>query len=118
MQAFMGRLLFMNGSYNGQGFSNYKGNINVGYICNMNASEEMMSQFGYDSLFKWHNMFGQLILNGKWEYMTVNDTCQFDDYSKYDADGIDEQHKKEVRDKQFSIDCHNAFEMGKRLAKY
>ena len=46
------------------------------------------------------------------------DTYQFTDYSKYNCDMFDEEHKREVRDTQFPKDMESAFELGKRLVNF
>lgn len=45
----------------------------------------------------------------------VNDTYQFNDYSKYVAPLFDETKKKIVKEMQFPKDCQNAFDMGVRF---
>ena len=38
------------------------------------------------------------------------------DYSKFNMVGFNEEHKKEMREKQFPKDLENAFKMGARLS--
>jgi len=51
------------------------------------------------------------------ESLTVNDTYQFDDYSKYNATLFDENKKAKVRKEQFPRDCKAAFDMGVRFVE-
>ena len=46
------------------------------------------------------------------------DTYQFVDYTKYNCDMFDEEHKRKVRDTQFPKDLEQAFELGKKLVEY
>jgi multimeric flavodoxin WrbA len=114
MRSFIERFIFMNLSYD-KGISNYTGKLNVGSIYTMNVPESMMEQLRYNAMFDKFNNSTQSILHGKCEYMTSNDTYQFDDYSKYAAGHFDEKHKREVKEEQFPLDCQKAFEIGKRL---
>ncbi|MBR1626325.1 MAG: flavodoxin family protein [Bacteroidales bacterium] len=45
------------------------------------------------------------------------DTYQFNDYSRYDADNFDAEHKKHIHETQFPKDLQAAYELGKRLVK-
>ena len=51
------------------------------------------------------------------ETLWCYDTYQFSDYSKYDCNMFDEPHKRQVRDTQFPLDMHKAYELGKRLVE-
>lgn len=55
-------------------------------------------------------------LNGKVEVYACCDTLQVTDYSKYNMASFNEEHKKEMRAKQFPHDLEKAFQMGARLA--
>lgn len=52
---------------------------------------------------------------GDCETLYAADTYQFDDYSRYEADVFDLDHKIKQRDVQFPIDLLKAYELGKRL---
>ena len=53
---------------------------------------------------------------GYCETLYAFDTFQYTDYTKYDCDLFDADHKAKVRDEQFPKDLEKAYEMGKRLA--
>ena len=55
-------------------------------------------------------------LNGAVEVYASCDTLQVADYSKFDMASFSEEHKREVRKKQFPLDMEKAFEMGARLS--
>jgi hypothetical protein len=56
-------------------------------------------------------------LFGYCEALYSCDTYQDSDYSKYDSNMFDEKLKAKVREKQFPVDCQNAFELGQRLVE-
>ena len=89
--------------------------IDCGLIYTMNLPAEMAEQFGYNRIYEMHAHFLKM-LNGQVEYLTANDTCQFDDYAKYHAPMFDAAHKKEMHETRFPQDRERAFEMGARLA--
>lgn len=121
MRSFLERLLFMNLSYeklssDGRGGSNFKGQIDTGFIFTMNVNQEQATFLRYNRIFEGLQSL-QRLLNGKWEYMMSYDTYQFKDYSTYAVEIFDEAKKRKVRKEQFPIDVQKAFEMGKRLSK-
>lgn len=115
MRSFFERLVFTNLSYAKDRRSYFEGAISTGFIYTMNVTEDVMKMCGYHYLFKTHQKFLTEILNGKSEYLTVTDTYQFKDYSKYTASKFDEKHKAQVREDWFPLDCKEAFDMGSRL---
>lgn len=56
------------------------------------------------------------MLNGPAEVYACCDTLQVKDYSRYNMAGFDENHKKEMREKQFPTDLEKAFRMGATLS--
>lgn len=117
----MRSFLFMNLSYeklssDGRGGSNFKGQIDTGFIFTMNVNQEQATFLRYNRIFEGLQSL-QRLLNGKWEYMMSYDTYQFKDYSKYAVEIFDEAKKRKVRKEQFPVDVQKAFEMGKRLSK-
>ncbi len=55
-------------------------------------------------------------LNGSVEVYACCDTLQVTDYSKYNMASFNEEHKKEMRAKQFPQDLEKAFQMGVHLS--
>lgn len=51
-------------------------------------------------------------ITGYVESYYSDDTYQFTDYSKYDANYFDEKEKREHREQQFPFDMQKCFEMG------
>ena len=115
MLSFLERLLFSNMTYNPGTPSTFKGRLSSGVIYTMNVSQDVMNALGYNTLFN-HYKYWLERLGGPSEIIVSNDTYQFDDYSKYEADMFNEEEKAQVRAKQFNIDCQKAFDMGMRLA--
>jgi hypothetical protein len=54
---------------------------------------------------------------GSSESLSVTDTLQFDDYSKYVSSSFNPEEKIKRRKEVFPLDCEKAFEMGVRFAK-
>ena len=116
MRAFLERLLFANLSYNEGHCSVFQGKLASGFIYTMNVPEAALPQVNYDTIiFQPHKNLLQRF-GGSSEFMIAADTYQFDDYSKYEASMFNEEHKAEVKAKQFPLDLQKAFDMGARLA--
>ncbi len=114
VHALIERLHFCSLSYDN--YSNYfTGKVNVGIILTMNAPKTF-----YDlSYRKKAEELAQIFksLNGSAEVYASCDTLQVMDYSKFNMAGFNEEHKKEMRAKQFPEDLENAFQMGALLSK-
>ena len=97
-------------------YSNYfTGKVNVGIILTMNAPKTF-----YDVAYrKKAEEIAQIFqsLNGSVEVYACCDTLQVSDYSKYNMAGFNEEHKKEMRTRQFPQDLENAFRLGARLSE-
>lgn len=117
IKSFMERLIFANLSYDSADRTNFTGVIHSGFVYTMGLPHDMIESFGYKYVFESNKSYLRL-LNGISEYIISADSYQFNDYSKYAASNFSEKHKAEIREKQFPIDCQNAFEMGKKLALY
>ncbi|MBR6409187.1 MAG: flavodoxin family protein [Alphaproteobacteria bacterium] len=87
----------------------------VGVIMTMNATQEQFKNNGYDVILGQNEKSLRTVF-GYCETQYVFDTFQYTDYSKYDCDLFDAEHKAKVRDEQFPIDLGKAYDMGKRLA--
>ena len=57
------------------------------------------------------------VLNGTMEIYPCCDTLQVDDYSRYNMSSFNEEHKKDMRNKQFPQDLQEAFSLGARLSR-
>lgn len=84
-------------------------------IFTMNANKDW-----YD-ISNYHLILAENVENlrhvfGYSEILCAFDTFQYTDYSKYDCDYFDADHKAKVRDEQFPQDLQKAYELGKRLA--
>ena len=87
----------------------------IGFIYTMNINEDMVKEWGYDSVLSSTEKYFERIF-GASESLFVTDTYQFSDYSKYVVTAFDEVHKAERRREVFPIDCEKAFEIGVRFA--
>ena len=113
MHGLIERLHFCALSYDN--YSNYfTGKVDVGIILTMNAPKSFYT-FSYKKKAKEVAQSFES-LNGSVEVYACCDTLQVADYSKYNMAGFDEEHKKEMRAKQFPQDLEMAFRMGARLS--
>ncbi len=113
VHALIERLDFCTLSYDD--YSNYfTGKVDVGIILTMNASKSMYN-LGYQKKAK-ETAQGFRALNGSVEICACCDTLQVSDYSRFNMASFNEEHKKEMREKQFPKDLEKAFEMGARLS--
>lgn len=86
----------------------------VGFIYTMNSSDLWMKQMGYDkTAYFYQNMLSMIFKYS--EALVVNDTLQFDDYSKYYAPRFDPDSKKKRRNEVFPADLEKAYQMGINL---
>ncbi len=112
-RAFLERLLFPYLSYDKNHSSISPKKIPIGLIYTMNVDSQQ-----YQALYKAglkSNSDFLIRIFGSCETLIVNDTYQFDDYSKYFAPLFDVKKKEITREFQFPKDCHNAFIMGQNI---
>lgn len=114
VHALIERLHFCALSYDD--YSNYfKGKVNVGVVLTMNAPKAYYDS-AYEAVME-RQMEVFKALNGTVEVYPCCDTLQVSDYSKFNMAAFSEEHKKEMREKQFPNDLEMAFKMGARLSK-
>ena len=96
-------------------YSNYfTGKVDVGIILTMNAPKTFYNLAYRKKAKEVAQSFKAL--NGSVEVYACCDTLQVTDYSKYNMASFNEEHKKEMRAKQFPQDLEKAFQMGRRLS--
>jgi len=115
MKAFLERLIFQYLVYDTNHTSLFQRKIPVGFIYTMNVTNKQFKT-GYEDDLKFLQAYIEKTF-GSFESLVVNDTYQFDDYSKYVATLFDEKKKRKVKEEQFPKDCQNAFDMGMRFVK-
>ena len=91
-------------------------NIPIGLIYTMNCPEEGYNQRNYPVILGDNQEFLKKCF-GYCEVLNVYYTLQFDDYSKYDSNTYDINHKKRYNDEQFPVYLEKAFDLGKRLVE-
>jgi multimeric flavodoxin WrbA len=116
MRSFMERFIFPYLVYSAHPISLFPGNIPVGYIYTLGATEEYFDMFGFRKVMELNEGVSTRIF-GYSESLYSTDTYQFDDYSKYVADRFDPEAKAKKREEVFPRDCEEAFEMGKNFVK-
>ena len=90
--------------------------IPTGVIFTMNCPEELANNINYPVILG-ENVNSLNHIMGYAEGLYSYDTTQFADFSKYNCDLFDENHKHEVQEKQFPIDMQKAFDLGKKLTE-
>lgn len=83
----------------------------------MSSNDDWMKQMGYEQPAKFIEQAMRMAF-GMSELLIVNDTYQFDDYSKYVTTRFDPVAKAKRREEVFPDDCKKAFEMGVRLSQH
>ncbi len=116
IRAFLERLIYP--LFNAVEMSTlFKKRIPTGFIYTMNVNAEQLKEFGYEQSFANTENALKLIF-GTAESILVTDTCQFDDYSKYDiAPFIDPEQKIKRHNEEFPKECRKAFDMGAKFAR-
>lgn len=118
---FVERLMFANHTYmidkeKGGCKRRLTKTIPTGVIFTMNCPQEMAKQINYDIILE-ENVRSLNHIMGYAEGLYAYDTCQFSDFSQYNCDLFDVNHKKEVQQTQFPKDMEKAFVLGKRLVE-
>jgi multimeric flavodoxin WrbA len=114
MRSFLERLLFQYLTYDINHSSIFTRKIPAGFIYTMNVTSDQFKAGGYEDELKALETYIEKTF-GSFESLVVNDTYQFNDYSKYVAPLFDESKKKLVKEIQFPKDCQSAFDMGVRF---
>jgi multimeric flavodoxin WrbA len=114
MKSFFERLTFPYNVYEKKMSSLFNKKIKTGFIYTMGSSDDWMQKmnYGQTAIFIENVLKG---IFGNSESLIVNDTYQFDDYSKYVSTRFDPNGKEKRRNNVFPKDCQNAFDMGIRL---
>ncbi|MDR3667072.1 MAG: flavodoxin family protein [Ignavibacteriaceae bacterium] len=116
MRSFMERLLFPYYVYDVSHSTLFKKKMPTGFIYTMGLNMDGMKARGYEQHFKVTEMLMERVF-GASESLSVTDTYQFEDYSKYVATAFNPEEKAKRRDEEFPNDCNKAFEMGARFAQ-
>lgn len=115
MRSFLERLMFPYQTYTQGYISIFGRKIPTAFIYTMNVTSEQMDEFGYMQGLQFAETDLKRVF-GYFEPLVVNDTYQFDDYSKYVITTFDGNKKAKVKEKQFPEYCSKAFDLGQRFA--
>ena len=114
MKALLERLLFPFLVYDATYSSIAPKKMPTAFIYTMNVPAAKMAKMGYPATFNRIESYIGRILSRPLS-LQANDTYQFDDYSKYKADGFSAAEKAKQRETVFPIDCQKAFALGEQL---
>lgn len=106
------RLWFPGLTYMSDGTVAYEKPVKVGLIYTMGMPD--LSEVG--DMVNEHVGTFKYILQDEVEVVTTHETLQYDDYSRYVGE-YKLALKEQIHKDQYPLDCQNAFEMGKKLAK-
>ncbi|MBQ8994207.1 MAG: flavodoxin family protein [Oscillospiraceae bacterium] len=110
VRSFCERLWFPSHTYSTDGTVAYDRHLTVGLIYTMNVpTDTYYSRF----LETEKGMFEEMV--GPTQILSITDTLQFEDYSKYASAAFDPDHKRQHHDQVFSNDLERAYEFGKAL---
>ncbi|MDO5518398.1 MAG: flavodoxin family protein [Clostridium sp.] len=112
--AFLERMDFVTLSYNDYSCL-FKGKLNVGILLTMNAPKQYYEEVYRLKLQDQMAAFERF--GGSVKVYPCCDTLQVNDYSKYEMGVWNEQHKKEVHEKEFTKNLKDAFQIGAELSK-
>jgi len=91
--------------------------LKIGFIYSMGSQESWMKTMNYDKVaYELKGLFEMIF--GETELLIVNDTCMFEDYSKFFSERFDPEAKAKRRRDIFPLDCKKAFQMGINLVSY
>ncbi len=121
-RSFTERLLFPNHTYmvdkvNGGLKRRLDRDIPTGIIFTMNCPQDLAQKINYPILLG-ESAQNYKHLMGYSEVIYSYDTKQFADFSKYNCDLFDEEHKTKVQETQFPKDLENAYNLGKKLTQF
>ncbi|MDT8716876.1 flavodoxin family protein [Clostridium sp. 19966] len=116
MRSFLERFMFQYLIYDANHSSLFTRKLPVAFIYTMNVTEEQLKNSAYNQMIK--SIEGPIErIFGSYDDLIVNDTYQFDDYSKYENSLFDEKLKAKVREEDFPISCEKAFNIGANFIK-
>ena len=115
MKSFIERLIYPYLVYDENHSTLFKKKIPTGFIYTLGVTESRMKIAGYDKPSCINELLMKNIFGGISESLFVNDTYQFDDYSKYVSTAFSQEEKEKRRKEEFPNDCRKAFDMGVRL---
>ncbi|MBQ7607535.1 MAG: flavodoxin family protein [Desulfovibrionaceae bacterium] len=115
MRCFLERLLFPIFTYTENWGSLAPKKVRTAFVYTMNLTKPVMEEWGYPERFQKMESVAGHLFGIPSEVLSVYNTVQFNDYSKYVCTVFSEEEKKQYRATQFPIDCQKAEELGARL---
>ena len=112
---FLERLLYAYSTYELSYRTTAPKKMPTALIYTMNWPEEKGKEVYKGKFDMFENIIGNVFTPP--EKLSVYNTYQFDDYSKYNCEKFKEEDKRKYRDEHWPIDVRNAFDVGVRLAQ-
>lgn len=114
---FYERFLFPQFQYDPENYSLFEQKLETAFVYTMNVPAENMKDYGYPQSFNNYQLLCDRLTGNQSETLFVNNTYQFDDYSKYYMKMFEEEDKRKYRDEHFPMDEINAFNLGARMVR-
>lgn len=115
MAAFYERLVYPYLAFTKPYYSSlYPKKMPVGFIYDMNVTEDISNELGYMRQMELNDSFLKIVF-GHSEFLNIYDTRQVEDFSNLITYG-DYEYKLKHYNEEFSKDCQKASELGVRLA--
>jgi len=114
MKGLLERMLYPRHTYDSK-LDYSKRNIKTYFIYTMNKSKEESEDKNYEWLFERIKDRLESIFASS-DYLVVNETFQFDDYTKICNDRFIVSRREEIRKNIFPKDCERAYLQGKQIA--
>lgn len=116
MRSFTDRLLFQYLDYGGTSTGPKPKDFKTALVATMNVNDEIYVERGFkDTLTNFTGIMSRTL--GSCELLTLTNTVQFDDYSKYVYLMPDKEEKSNRVEKIPAEDLQKAFDLGVRLIK-
>jgi multimeric flavodoxin WrbA len=118
MRSFLERLLFQYLVYDKHYSSLRKKDISTGFIYTMNVDQSGFEARNYDVVLGGMESAIMRTFSGTpVQSLYATDTCQFDDYEKFEITAFDGTHKSKRRTEVLPLECERAFALGKELVR-
>ncbi len=118
MRAFLERLMFQYLVYDEKRTSVRPKDLPTAIVYTMNITQEGAQARNYPlTLGAMEDAIRRCLSNSEVRTLYATDTCQFEDYAKYEVTAFDAAHKQRRRTEQLPLDGQRAYEMGAQLAK-
>jgi multimeric flavodoxin WrbA len=116
MRALLERLAFQYLTYSQEPATFFTRHLPTAFIYTMNVPEAALEKIGYNARFQANKGLLERVLRAPSQFLTVTETWQTKDYSRYHMSMFDEAERQKRRQEVFPQDCEKARALGISLA--